>query len=44
MRAESRELMVGCGWGLRDRSRLGQEGNTMDGQGMAEDVTFHDLG
>jgi hypothetical protein len=39
---ESRELTVGCGWELRSRSRLGQDGDTMAGQGMVEDAAFRD--
>jgi hypothetical protein len=37
---ESRELTAGCGWGLGSRSGLGQDGDVMEGQGMAGDVTF----
>jgi hypothetical protein len=40
---ESRELAVQYGWGLRSRSRLGQDSDVMVGQGMVEDVTFRDL-
>jgi hypothetical protein len=43
MQTESRELVVGCGWGLGRGSGLGQDGDTTEGQGMAGDVTFHDL-
>jgi hypothetical protein len=42
MGAESRELAAGYGQELRSRSRLGWDGNTMEGQDIAEDVTFHD--
>jgi hypothetical protein len=44
MRVESRELMVGCGQGLRGGSGLGWGGHMMDTQGMAWDTTFYDLG
>jgi hypothetical protein len=36
---ESRELIVGYGQGLRTISRLGRDGNMIDGQGIVEDVT-----
>jgi hypothetical protein len=42
MGAESRELVAGCGRELGSRSGLGRDGNAMEGQGIAEDVTFHD--
>jgi hypothetical protein len=39
---ESRELMAGCRQGLGSGSRLGWDGDVMEGQGMAGDMTFHD--
>jgi hypothetical protein len=42
MGAESRELAAGCGWGFRSGSGLRQHSDVMEGQGMAEDATFHD--
>jgi hypothetical protein len=33
---ESRELTVGCGPGLGGQSGFGQDGDTMEGQGMVE--------
>jgi hypothetical protein len=44
MRVESRELMAGYGQGLGGGSGLGQGGDMMDGQSMAWDATFRDLG
>jgi hypothetical protein len=43
MWTESRELAAGYRWGLGSRSRLRQDGNAMEGQGMVGYVTFHDL-
>jgi hypothetical protein len=43
MGGESRELAAGCGWELGSRSRLRQDGDVMEGQGIVQDVTFHDL-
>jgi hypothetical protein len=34
MRAESRELMAGYGWGYGGRSQLGWGADVMDEQGM----------
>jgi hypothetical protein len=42
MRMESRELVAGSRWGLWSRSGLGWDGNTMERQGMAGDIAFHD--
>jgi hypothetical protein len=42
MRMESRELTAGCGRGLGSRSRLGWDGDMMEGQGIVGDATFHD--
>jgi hypothetical protein len=39
---ESRELIMRCRWGLRSGSRLGQNGNMTEGQGMVGDMTFRD--
>jgi hypothetical protein len=35
--------MVGYGQGFGSRSRLGRDGDAMEGQGIAGDGTFHDL-
>jgi hypothetical protein len=40
MGVESRELMAGCGWELGSGSRLGRDGDMMEGQGIVEDTTF----
>jgi hypothetical protein len=32
----------GCGWELGSGNGLGQDGDTVGGQGTAEDATFHD--
>jgi hypothetical protein len=39
---ESRELIAGCRWELRNGSGLGQGSDAMEGQGMVEDATFCD--
>jgi hypothetical protein len=39
---QSRELMVGYGYRLRSGSRLRQDGNVREGQGIVEDMTFYD--
>jgi hypothetical protein len=43
MGAESRELAAGCRWELGSGSGLGWDGDLMEGQGVAEDVTFRNL-
>jgi hypothetical protein len=42
MGAESREPVAGCGRELGSGSGLGRDGDVVEGQGMAEDMTFRD--
>jgi hypothetical protein len=42
MGMESREHAAGYGWELRSGSGLGWDGDAVEGQGAAEDATFHD--
>jgi hypothetical protein len=44
MKAEPREFMAGCAWGLGGGSGLAWGGDVMDRQGIAWDVTFRDSG
>jgi hypothetical protein len=38
---ESRELIIVYRWELGSKSRLGQDDDVIEGQGIVEDVTFH---
>jgi hypothetical protein len=44
MRAESRDVMAGCGPGLGGGCGLGCGGHTIEGQGVVGDPTFCNSG